>query len=167
MTLYIINHTLKINNSTAIFLLEHLREYQGNIITYFEIVNDLQLQQVISQIKADLTKYCRLNIIRYIDKLTIGRLQHQIRNMSPDIYIKYQWYHSIYYLIQTNQCNLYVVTRYIRYYDSAECLNMLLEMGFNLNKSITIRYGRHNPTITYIEFFEDATQCVELINNYV
>ena len=141
MKLYIINPNIIISNDTAKYLLEHFTPYNGEVCDIVEVIN-LDAQDIKSG---------------YLDRLTRGKLKHQIIYKNIDYYIKYDFDDAIYYLVQTQQIkskNIYDI-----FYDNAyKCLKVYLDQGVNANIQDNLSW-----TPLHRACLHNRVECVKLL----
>ena len=141
MNLYIINS--EIPNTLAQYLLKHLIPYNGEVCDIVEIIctDDITFKG-------------------YLDKLTIGKLKHQLTK-KIDYYIKKDLYGVIYYLVQTQQINYKDIIDKICQYNRYKSLQVLIDQGINVN----IQNNYRNTPLHYACSFNRVESVQSLLNN--
>ena len=118
MNLYIIPDDLKLSNESIKYLLDRLTPYSN--VTY---TNYIYINKNITTITSG-----------YLDRLTIGKLKHQLLNNDVRYYVAHDEANIIYYLCQTKQIIIPEEHFYHICKDKAyNSLKTLIELGANIN----------------------------------
>ena len=139
MKLYIINSDITFNQ--AEYLLNHLTSYNDEVCDIVEIINSN-----VQNIKSG-----------YFDKLTIGKLKHQLTYVNIQYSIEDDEDEVIYYLIQTQQIKVKDIFKICKF-NAYKCLQVLFDQCINVN--IPNNYG---STPLHWACLFNSVECVKLL----